>query len=141
VSVAGKDTYGDFNGILHRIPNSKFITEIVERQEIKDNNYKCVNLQAIYSNELFEDTFSVWLTNLKKYLDGALTKRSLKDVGNYKTYAGIKYKLFYNYNEDGEIVISISFISRIKNAALRKEEIIEYIESTRRVWVGKSQKN
>lgn len=134
VSVAGKDTYGDFNGVLHHIPNAKFITEVVERQEIKDNNYKCVNLEVIYSNELFEDVFSVWLKNLKRRLDETLTKRSLKDVGNYKTYAGSKYKLFYNYNEDGEIVVSISFISRIKNAALRKEEIIEYIESTRRAW-------
>lgn len=138
VSIAGKDAYGDFNGILHHIPNSKFITEVVERREIKDNNYRCVTLQALYSNELFEDTFSVWLANLKKYLDTVLTKRSLKDVGNYKTYAGIKYKLYYDYNDDGEIVVSISFISRTKNAVLRKEEIIEYIESTRRAWLGKS---
>lgn len=138
VSIAGKDAYGDFNGILHHIPNSKFITEVVERQEIKDNNYRLVTLEALYSNELFDDMFSVWLSNLKKHLDTTLTKRSLRDVGNYKTYAGIKYKLYYDYNEDGDIVISISFISRTKNAAMRKEEIIEYIESTRRAWSGKS---
>ena len=141
VSIAGKDAYGDFNGILHHIPNSKFVTEVVERREIKDHNYRLVTLEALYSNELFADTFSVWLVNLKKHLDTALTKRSLKDVGNYKTYAGIKYKLYYDYNEDGDIVISISFISRTKNAVHRKEEIIEYIESTRRAWVGKIQNN
>lgn len=134
VSIAGKDAHGDFNGILHHIPNSKFVTEVVERQEIKDNNYRAVTLEALYSNELFTDTFSSWLTNLKNYLDTTLTKRSLKDVGNYKTYAGIKYKLYYDYNEDGDIVVSISFIARTKNATLRKEEIIAYIETTRRIW-------
>jgi hypothetical protein len=131
-SIAGKDEHGDFDGVLHHIPNSKFITEVVQRQEIKNNNYRRVTLQALYSNELFKDGFSVWLTNLKGHLDEVLIKRSLKDVGNYKSYAGIKYKLHYDYNEDGEIVVSISFISRTKHAVFRKEEIIEYIESTRR---------
>jgi hypothetical protein len=140
VSIAGKDAYGDFNGILHHIPNSKFVTEVVERREIKDHNYRIVTLEVLYSNELFADAFSIWLVNLKKHLDAALTKRSLKDVGNYKTYAGIKYKLYYDYNEDGDIVISISFISRTKNAVFRKEEIIEYIESTRRAWEPKGYK-
>lgn len=135
VSIAGKDKHGDFDGGLHHIPNSKFITEVVERQEIKNNNYRRITLQALYSNELFEEKFSTWLSNLKKHLDSILTKRSLKDVGNYKSYAGIKYKLHYDYNEDGEIVISISFISRTKNAASRKEEIIEFIETTRREYV------
>jgi hypothetical protein len=131
-SIAGKDKQGDFDGGLHHIPNSKFITETVERQEIKNNNYRRVTLQALYSNEFFVEEFSSWLTNLKKYLDETLVKRSLKDVGNYKSYVGIKYKLHYDYDDDGNIVISISFIARTKNAALRKEEIIEYIESTRR---------
>jgi hypothetical protein len=138
VSIAGKDAHGDFNGVLHQIPNSKFITEAVERQEIKDNNYRCITLEALYSNELFEEKFSMWLANLKTYLDSILTKRSLKDVGNYKSYAGIKYKLHYDYNEDGEIVVSISFISRNKNAAPKKEEIIEYIEGTKRDFCGVS---
>jgi Mechanosensitive ion channel len=132
-SIAGKDEHGDFDGGLHHIPNSKFITEVVQRQEIKNNNYRRVTLQALYSNELFKDGFSLWLTNLKEHLDIALIKRSLKDVGNYKSYAGIKYKLHYDYNDDGEIVVSISFISRTKHAVLRKEEIIEYIENTKRV--------
>lgn len=131
-SIAGKDKHGDFDGGLHHVPNSKFITETVERQEIKNNNYRRVTLQALYSNEFFIEQFSPWLTNLKKHLDDTLVKRSLKDVGNYKSYVGIKYKLHYDYDDDGNIVVSISFISRTKNAALRKEEIIEYIESMRR---------
>ncbi|MBP6949212.1 MAG: hypothetical protein KBC41_03805 [Candidatus Pacebacteria bacterium] len=133
-SIAGKDKHGDFNGILHHIPNSKFIVEMVERQEIKNNNYRCVTLEALYSNEFFKENFSVWLGNLKKYLDTILPKRSLKDVGNYKSYAGIQYKIHYDYDEDGKIVVSISFISRTKNAAHKKEEIIEFIETTRREW-------
>lgn len=131
VSLAGKDSHGDFNGILHNIPNSKFITDVVERQEIKDNNYRCITLQALYANVLFKENFSTWLSNLKEYLDTNLTKRSLRDVGNYKSYVGLKYKLYYEYNDEGDIIISISFITRRKNAALRKEGIIEYIESTK----------
>ena len=131
-SVAGKDEHGDFDGKLHHIPNSKFITDIVERQEIKNDTYRRVTLQVFYSSELFENTFSVWLENLKKYLDGLLVKRSLKEVGNYKSYAGIKYKLHYDYNEEGQLVISVSFISRIKDYIARKEAIVEYVETTRK---------
>lgn len=138
VSIAGKDSHGDFDGVLHHVPNSKFITDVVERQEIKDYNYRCITIEILHSNELFEDQFSLWLLNLKKYLDTILIKRSLKDVGNYKSYAGIKYKLYYTYNEDGEIVVSISFISRTKNAVSKKEEIIEYIETTKRAWIPRN---
>lgn len=137
VYVAGKDTHGDFNGILHQIPNSKFITEIVERQEIKDRDYRCLTLNVLYSDELFEEKFSIWLAKLKKQLDLTLSKRSLKDVGNYKSYAGIRYKIHYDYDEGGLVIVSISFISRTKNAAIKKEEIIEYIETIKRMGVYK----
>lgn len=131
-AVAGKDKYGDFDGVLYHIPNSKFITDVVERQEMKNNAHRRINLEAIYSQEIYKDIFSVWINNLKKELDETLPKHSLKEVGNFKSYAGLRYKFRYDYNEDGDIVVTISFIARPKNALSLKETIISYIETTKK---------
>lgn len=130
--LAGKDDRGDYNGKLHSVPNSKFLLEVVEQQEIKNGNHRRVTLHAVYNHEEYKDVFDVWLTKLKETLDTKLAKRSLKDVGNFKSYAGIKYKLHYDYDDDGRVIVYISFISTTKNALDKKETIIAYIESTKK---------
>jgi hypothetical protein len=129
--IAGKDERGDYDGKLHAIPNAKFLLESVERQEIKNSNQRRVVLHALYKQEEYRDAFDVWLLTLKKVLDESLPKRSLKDVGNFKSYAGMKYKLHYDYDEDGYVLVIISFISSTKTALSKKEAIISFIESTK----------
>ena len=129
--IAGKDERGDYNGKLQIIPNSKFLLETIERQEIKNGTHRIVTLQALYNREEYVDPFSEWLPLLKSTLDTILSKRSLKDVGNFKSYAGIKYKLHYDYDKDGYVIITISFISSTKTALDKKEKIIAFIESTK----------
>ncbi|MEN9881243.1 MAG: hypothetical protein RLZZ308_426 [Candidatus Parcubacteria bacterium] len=127
--LAGKDDKGDYDGKLHTIPNAKFVLEAVERQEIKNSNQRRVVLQVLYKREEYIESFMVWLSMLKKILDDTLPKRSLKDVGNFKSYAGMKYKLHYDYDEDGYVVVTLSFVSSTKTALAKKESIISFVES------------
>lgn len=132
VSIAGKEDSGDYNGRLFHIPNAKFITEVVERQELKAMNYRRVSIQAIYNKDAFGMDFEVWLGQVKAYLEELLPKRTLKDVGNYKGYAGLRYKINFDYDEDGEVIVKISFICNPKKAIIKKEEVIAFIESMRK---------
>lgn len=129
--LAGKDERGEHNGKLHIIPNSRFLLESVEKQEIKNRSYRKIELCPVFNPEEYEITFTEWLPLLKTKLDATLTKRSLKDVGNFKSHAGMRYKLHYDYDKDGYVVVHISFISSSKTAFEKKEQIINFIESTR----------
>jgi hypothetical protein len=127
--LAGKDDNGDYNGKLQIIPNSKFFLEMVERQEIKNGNQRMVTVSAMYNREEQIKSFDEWLTSLKNMLDQTLSKRSLKEVGNFKSYAGLRYKLHYEYDKHGIILAKISFISKTRAALEKKEKIVMYLES------------
>lgn len=131
VAIAGKDEDGDYNGKLHRIPNSIFITQKIEIQEIKTDDYRRVLLQIIYSKEKFKDSFEPWVEKIKKFLEDTLPARTLERVGHFKGYLGIKYKINYDYNDKSEVVVRISFIARPPKNIELKERIIEFVENLR----------
>ncbi len=132
VAVAGKDEDGEYNGKLHRIPNFLFIGKNVELQDLKTDDYRRIVLKTVYLNEIFEDSFSVWLSKVKNHLEEKLPKRELDRVGNYKGYTGIKYKLNFDYGDKGEIICKISFVARYPYQIEFKENIIEFIESLKK---------
>ncbi len=132
VAVAGKDEDGEYNGKLHRIPNFNFIGKNVELQDLKTDDYRRIVLKTIYSNDIFKDSFSVWLEKVKAHLEEKLPKRELGRVGNYKGYTGIKYKLNFDYGDKGEIICKISFVARHPYQIEFKENIIEFIESLKK---------
>ncbi len=127
--MSGKDEDGEYNGKLHRIPNFSFIGQKVELQDLKTDDYRRVVLKSIYINDDFTDSFSVWLEKLRLFLDEKLPQRHLGKVGNYKGYTGTKYKVNFDYNEKGEVVVRISFVAHYPQNIELKEAIIEFIES------------
>ena len=133
VAIAGKEEDGEYNGKLHRIPNSVFITQKIEAQELKADDYRRVMLTAIYSQDKFEDNFNAWLTKIKNFLEETLPSRTLERVGHFKGYLGVKYKLNFDYNDKGDTVVRISFIARPPRNIELKEKIIEYIETLRKI--------
>lgn len=133
LALAGKDESGDYNGKLFQIPNFMLLQQIVEVQELKSQNYQRVLVKAVFNAEKFSDSFEVWLAKLKDFLTGELPQRKLGDVGHYRGFAGKKFKLNYDYDADGEVFVHISFISSPSKALERKETIVGYIESTRKV--------
>lgn len=128
--LAGKDDNGDYNGKLHLIPNFMLSQKIVERQELKTDQYRRVQLTFLFKKEEHTISYADWVKNLKDKLNELLPHRGLRQVGNYKGYAGVKYKLSYDYDDKGCVIARLSFISKPgKDITERKELIIEYLES------------
>ncbi|MFM2414433.1 MAG: hypothetical protein RI911_126 [Candidatus Parcubacteria bacterium] len=130
-SLAGKDDNGEYNGKLIHIPNYFFLNSLVERQELRTDNYRRVLIQAVYNSESFGPSFEQWLDTVKGFLDDFLPMRKLEHVGNYRGFAGTRYKINYDYDEDGEILVKISFVADPSKALARKEKIVSFIESLR----------
>lgn len=128
-SLAGKDDTGEYNGKLINVPNFYFLNNLVERQELKTDNYRRVVIQAVFNPELYSVSFSDWLKKTKAFLDAELPMRKLEHVGNYRGFAGTRYKMNYDYDDDGEVLVKISFIADPAKALLRKESIVAFIES------------
>ncbi len=131
VAIAGKDDDGEYNGKLHRVPNSIFITQKIEAQELKADDYRRVMITAVFSTEKFMDGFSIWLDKVRNFLEETLPARTLERVGHFKGYLGVKYKINFDYNDKGDTVVRISFIARPPKNIELKEKIIEYIETLR----------
>ena len=131
MALAGKDDSGEYNGKLLYIPNHKFMSEYVEEQEIKTDTYRRINLQAVYNHTAFAETFPEWITHVRTFLDETLPLQKISTVGNYKGFVGSRYKMRFDYNEKGEVLVAISYVAKPPKTSEYKEKIIEYIESLR----------
>jgi hypothetical protein len=127
--IAGKDENGEYNGRLHCIPNYMFLSNIINQQQLKSDDYNKISLNIYYDNKNFKENFDVWLSKIENYLDSLLPRRSMSKVGHFKGYAGKKYKTDFDYNEKGEVVLKISFIARSHKSSKIKESIILFVES------------
>lgn len=129
--LAGKEDNGEYNGKRSGIPNYLFLTEQVATQELKSNTYRRIVIRAVYTTHEYSVDFSEFLNKIRAFLDEFLPKRNLNEVGSFRSFAGLQYRLNFDYDEDGDIAVRIAFISRPHDVADRKEQIIEFIESLR----------
>lgn len=131
-AIAGKDESGEYNSRLHHLPNFMFLNQIVEQQQLKSDDYSRVSLSILYTQDIFEDTFEDWIHKLEGDLDELLPKRAITKVGYFKGYAGVRYKMNFDYNESGNVVVKISFIARSGKAIELKESIIRFVEQLKK---------
>jgi small-conductance mechanosensitive channel len=131
VHVVGKEESGEHNGKKVSVPNYKFLSEVVQMQELKSETYRRIIIKAVYIKNDYSVDFSQFLANVRTFLDEFLPKRNLNQVGSFKSFAGAQYKINFDYDEDGDIVVRIGFISRPHDVVDRKEQIIEFIERLR----------
>lgn len=130
--IAGKDDNGEYNSRLYHLPNFMFLNQIVEQQQLKSDDFRKLSLSILYDSELFADSFEIWITKIEKDLKDLLPKRAMTKVGYFKGYAGIKYKMNFDYNEEGKVVVKISFIARSHRALELKESIIRSVEKLKK---------
>lgn len=131
-SLAGKDENGEYNSKLNNVPNFMFLNQTIEQQQLKSDDYRNIMLQILYVKDNFTDPFEVWLEKLEARLDELLPKRIVTKVGHFRGYAGVKYKLHFDYNEKGEVVVRVSFIAKSNKAQDVKESIIKFIEQLKK---------
>ncbi len=132
-AIAGKDENGEYNSRLYYIPNFMFLNKIVEQQQLKSDDYRKVSLSILYDGELFNDVFDVWVGGIENFLKELLPKRALTKVGYFKGYAGVRYKMNFDYNDSGQVILKISFIVRSNKALELKQSIILFVETLKKI--------
>ena len=126
--LAGKDANGEYNGKRVSVPNYQFLLNVIDRQDLKTNTYRQVVVQIPYARATFGMSFDEFLGKLRPYLDELLPKRNLARVGSYRGFAGSQYKINFDYNDAGLLIVNIAFVSRARDAIERKESILIFIE-------------
>jgi hypothetical protein len=129
--IVGKEESGEYSGKRIGIPNYLFQAEQVEVQELRADTYRRIIIRAVYHQDEYGVDFNEFLNKIRAFLDDFLPKRNLNQVGSFRSFAGAQYKLNFDYDEDGYIVVRIGFISRPHDVIDRKEQIIEFIEALR----------
>ncbi len=129
---AGKDEGGEYNGKRITIPNYQFLLNPTEQQNLKADTHRQIVMDIPFSAETYDMTFDVLVKELRVFLDELLPKRNLRQVGSYRGYAGVSYKINFEYNAAGAIIIRIMFIARARDAAERKEKIMAFLEGLKK---------
>lgn len=126
-----KDENGEHNWQFYVFPNSKFILEIIKKEEIKISNYKKEILDIYYSKEIFWIEYSEFKEKFIEYLDSKFELKNVDTVWNYKTFIWYKYKLRFNYEKEN-IHIQLSFVEKPINSLSIREDIVTFIESIKK---------
>lgn len=126
VGIMGKDENGENTGELFVVPNYKFLTEIIAKEDLRSESIMKDSFDIYYHHGDFTIGFEDFLKELRKFLQSTLPVNNMKNVGNYQSYVGHKYKL--DFHAPNEKSICIRFIGKTKENALYKEKIIGFID-------------
>ena len=130
-TLAGKEESGEYSGKRITVPNFQFMNQAIEVQELKTTTYRRVVIRAVYTRDSYTVDFSTFVEKVRGFLKEFLPKRNLSQVGNFRSYVNTQFRINFDYNDDGDIIVRIGFISRPHDILDRKEQIIEFIESMR----------
>jgi hypothetical protein len=130
--IQTKDSDGEFTGRATEIPNYLFSTQPVSKQEAKLDTHRLVRLKIPLVEFPTDLSFETLISKLKEFLDELLPLRSARNVGHFRSLAGVRYKIDYEYHpEKGHLMIHLSFVSHPSHLVDRKEQIIAFIEAAR----------
>jgi hypothetical protein len=129
VGILGKDNTGESTGQLFVIPNNKFLTEPIRKEELRSTSAMRDFFSIPYKNEWFPGSFADFMKELTTFLDDTFPVGNRKNVGNYQSYIGHRYKLDYEYEGDKCLSIKLSFIGRSDKNGENIAKIINFVES------------
>ncbi len=130
--LIGRDENGENNGQFYRVPNYKFFTESIKREDISLHKYKKEEVILLYAKKDYEISFDEYMEKLTWYLDEILPKRNMSSVWNYKTYIGYKYKIKFQYDEKEHLMVKVRFIVRPRNIFEIEKWIFSFVESLKK---------
>ncbi len=131
VGLIWRDENGENNGQFYRVPNYKFFTENVKREDISLHKYKKEEITVMYNKKEFDISFDNFIEKLTQYLENSLPKRNLNTVWNYKTYIWYKYKMKFEYEKEN-LMVKIRFIVRPKDIFDIEKSLFSFIESMKK---------
>lgn len=129
--IIWKDDFWEHNWKFYRIPNYKFFTENIKKEDIWIDKYKKVEIKILFSKDNFSVSLDDFSKKLSHHLDELLPKKWINNVWNYKSFIWYKYKLRFTYEED-KFFVKIIFIEKPKNIFEIEKNIFSYIESLKK---------
>lgn len=133
VSIVGKEESGEYNGKLISVPNYLFLQQRVERQELKSTNYRRTSILWTYNRSHMHTDFMQIVKDFREFLDELLPMRNVDEIGYFRNYAGRRYRLSLDYNEDGFPTIKVTFVARPDAIGLLREKIIGFLEGQKQM--------
>lgn len=131
VWLVGRDANTEHTGTLHVVPNSRFILDIVQKEELSSASYRLEQIEIPFDPHDFHVSFEVFLKNLENFLSKNLKVRSIKQVGNYRSFAGTAYKLDFTYTNRGKMMVTVQFVGKAWHLSDATKNIVVFIESMR----------
>lgn len=126
-----RDENWENNWQFYRVPNYKFFTDNIKREDISLHKHKKEEIIIIYNKKDFEISFDEFLGKLTNYLDELLPKRTISNVWNFKTFIWHRYKIRFQYEKE-ILQIKISFILRPRNIFEIEKWIFSFVESLKK---------
>lgn len=122
-----RDENWENNGQFYRIPNYKFLNDVIKREDISLHKYKKEEIILIYKKSDFSISLDDFLEKLTRYLENTLPKRTINNVWNFKTFVWYKYKMRFEYEKEF-LHIKISFIVRPRNIFEIEKWLFSFVE-------------
>lgn len=129
MGIVGKDETAEHTGELYLIPNNRFFSDFVKKEELRSVSYRKESIRIPFRSSEFGIGFEEFAKRLEKHLEDALPLRSAKQVGNYRSFIGCRYKADYGYDDKGFAYAEISFIGRSYRMHETKKDIVAFVES------------
>jgi len=123
-----KNDNSENNWKIYRIPNYKFFTENIKKEENSINKYNLIEIKILFSKDIFILSLEDFLDRLTYHLNNLLPKKTIWQVWNFKSFVWYRYKIRFFYEEE-YFFIQISFIEKPKNIFEIEKSIFSYIES------------
>lgn len=131
MGIAGKNDYWENTDQYHNIPNNQLWLHPICKINLSHENYTKESINIPYEKDTFIYSFDETVKKLQDFLDETLELRAAAQVGNYKTYIWVRYKMSYCYQE-GKTNIRIWFITRRKDETGKLYKILSFIESLKK---------
>lgn len=114
---------------LFLVPNHKFLSDVVQKQELRPDSIFKDEIEIPYSFEKFNVSLEEFLKELRIFLWDNFPLKNANNVGNFVTYIGHRYKLDFYYHEDKYTAILIKFVWKVKENQQKKEIIVKFVDT------------
>lgn len=131
IGIVWRDENWENNWQFYRVPNYKFLSDIIKKEDISLHKYKKENIIIFYKKDDFSISFDEFMEKLSEYLEENLPKRTINNVWNFKTFIWYKYKMRFEYEKE-LLKIKISFIVRPRNIFQIEKWLFSFIESIKK---------
>lgn len=127
--IMGKSSRWENTWELFLVPNHKFISDIVSKQELRRYSIFKDEIEIPFNPNNFIVTLEKFLEELRKFLVEIFPIKNANNVGNFVSYTWYRYKLDFYFHEDKYTAILVKFVWKGKENQQKKEMIVKFVDN------------